>query len=132
MTDYGELMAIAMRERIQESAAPYLQPGEVIKEAFAAQSASPYWSLLSWIIIVAQNAFRAIVVTDRRIIVFQSSRMAFSNIKSVKRELPLRTQIGPVSGLWSKTTTLGEPLYIARRFYKDVNAADAAAGFPVS
>ena len=121
-------MAIAIRDRIAEKAAPFLQPGEVVQQAFAAQTVSQYWAFLSWIIIVAQNAYRAVVVTDRRIIVFQSSRWAFSNVKSIKRELPRSTRIGPLDGkLWAKTDSLGETLYIARRFFADVEAADAAA-----
>ena len=118
-------MAIAIRERIQERVAPYLQPGEVVQQAFAAQAASPFWSLLSYWIIVIKNAYRAVVVTDRRIIVFQSSRWAFSSIKSVKLELPRATRIGPFDAkLWAKTDSLGETLYIHRRFFKDVEAAD--------
>jgi len=114
-----------MRDRIQEKAAPFLQPGEVIQHCFAAQAASPYWSLLSYWIIIVKNANRAVVATDRRIIVFQSSRMGFSNIKSVKRELPRSTRIGPVDAkLWAKVDSLGETLYIHRRFFKDVEAAD--------
>lgn len=97
----------------------------MIQQCFAAQSASPYWSLLSYWIIIVKNANRAVVVTDRRIIVFQSSRMGFSNIKSVKRELPRATRIGPFDAkLWAKTDSLGETLYIHRRFFKDVEAAD--------
>jgi hypothetical protein len=122
-------MALAIRERIQERAAPFLQPGETVQYAFAAQSANPYWSILSYWIIVIQNAYRAVAVTDRRIIVFQSSRLAFSKLKSVKCELPRATCIGPVSGIWAKTNTLGEQLYIHKRFHKDVQAADSAAGF---
>lgn len=122
-------MAIAIRERIQERVAPYLQPGEVVQQAFAAQAASPFWSLLSYWIIVIKNAYRAVVVTDRRIIVFQSSRWAFSSIKSVKLELPRATRIGPAQGtVWYKSETLGEMLYIHRRFFKDIEAADAALG----
>jgi len=122
-------MAIAMRDRISERAAPYLQPGEVIQDAFAGQAASPFWSLLSYWIIIIKNAYRAVVVTDRRIVVFQSSRWGYSNIKSVKRELPRATRLGPPQGtVWYKTEVLGELLYIHRRFFKDIEAADAKLG----
>jgi hypothetical protein len=122
-------MAIAMRDRISEKAAPYLQPGEVIQDAFAGQAASPFWSLLSYWIVIIKNAYRAVVVTDRRIIVFQSSRWGYSNIKSVKRELPRATRLGPPQGtVWYKTEVLGELLYIHRRFFKDIEAADAKLG----
>jgi len=122
-------MAIAMRDRISEKAAPYLQPGEVIQDAFAGQAASPFWSLLSYWIVIIKNAYRAVVVTDRRIIVFQSSRWGYSNIKSIKRELPRATRLGPPQGtVWYKTEVLGELLYIHRRFFKDIEGADAKLG----
>lgn len=47
--------------------------------------------------------------------------------KNVVRTLPRNTIIGPVSGMWTKTSTLGEKLYVFKRFYKDVVAADAGA-----
>jgi hypothetical protein len=48
------------------------------------------------------------------------------------RELPRATRIGPASGLWWKCESLGEKLYVHKRFHKDVEAADAAAGFPTT
>jgi hypothetical protein len=66
------------------------------------------------------------VVTDRRILVCQAGRMSQTTIKGVMRELPRGTRIGPASGLWYKSETLGERIYIHKRFHSDINTADAA------
>jgi hypothetical protein len=47
----------------------------------------------------------------------------------VVRELPRATRIGPATVLWFKSTALGEKMYIHKRFHKDIEAADRAAGF---
>jgi hypothetical protein len=38
--------------------------------------------------------------------------------------MPRDTRIGVPSGLWWRSDTLGERLYVHRRFHKDVTAAD--------
>jgi hypothetical protein len=45
-------------------------------------------------------------------------------VKDVLRELPRNTLIGPASGLWWRCESLGERLYVHKRFHKDVAAAD--------
>ena len=52
--------------------------------------------------------------------------MSQTKIKGVIRELPRSTRIGPPSGLWYKSETLGERIYIHKRFHSDINRADAA------
>ena len=86
-----------------------------------AQSVSPYFRL------IFSNAYRVIVVTDQRILVCRCGRIAFTPVGEVEREVPRGTRIGPATGVWYKTESLGKPLYIYRRFYKDVAEADALA-----
>jgi hypothetical protein len=50
-------------------------------------------------------------------------------VKQVRCELPRNIRIGPPSGLWWRCESLGERLYIHKRFHKYVNAAD---GVPVA
>jgi hypothetical protein len=45
-------------------------------------------------------------------------------IKEILRELPRQTLIGPAHGLWYRVDSLGERLYINKRFHKDIRAAD--------
>ena len=117
---------MAIRDKIAKNAAPLLQPGETIQAVIPGQTTSQYFALISYWIIIFKNAYRVIVVTDRRILVCASGRIAMSPVKAVLRELPRATRIGPATGLWYKTEALGERLYINRRFFKDIAAADAA------
>ena len=93
---------------------------------FCAQTTSQYFALLSYWIIILKNSYRVVAVTDRRILVCGSGRLSMTKVSGVERELPRGTRIGPPSGLWWKCETLGERLYVNKRFHKDVEAADAA------
>jgi hypothetical protein len=120
------MSAMAIRDKLRKNAASVLQPGESIQSVFCAQTVSQYFSLISYWIIVFANAYRVVIVTDRRILVCRSGRLVQSQVKGVERELPRGTRIGDPSGLWWPCETLGGKLYIHRRFHKDVRAADAA------
>ena len=116
---------MALRDQLRTNAAPLLRPGEVIQAVFAAQTTSAWFALISYWIIILRNAYRVVVVTDQRILVCKSGRFRITPVKEVLHEAPRNTPIGPASGLWHKCETLGEPLYIAKRFHKDVAEADA-------
>ena len=116
---------MAIRDKMRANAEHLLQPGETIQAVFGAQTKSQWFALISYWIILFSNAYRVIVVTDRRIIVAKSGRMSMTPVKEVLRELPRDVRIGPASGIWFKCETLGEKLYINKRFHKDVAAADS-------
>ena len=126
---------MAIRDKIVENAKPFLAPGEQVQAAFAAQTFSQYWFLLSWIIVLIKNSFRSVVVTDRRILLLNTGKWSATKAKSVLRELPRSTALGTPSGLWWRTDALGERLYVHKRFHKDVIAANelaSAAGGPMA
>lgn len=121
-------MAIAIREKLIEKSQQFLQPGEQIQAVIVAQTASG-WLATFPIVSLAINKYAPIIVTDKRILLLDSGRWSMGNPKSVTREFPRNTKIGPASGLWWKCTSLGEnKLYVHKRFHKDVEAADAAIG----
>jgi hypothetical protein len=117
---------VAIRDKLRANAAPLLQPGETIQAVFCGQTTSQYFFLISIWILLLSNAYRVVVVTDRRILVCRSGRLRMTPVKEVLRELPRNTRIGPPSGLWWRCESLGEKLYVHKRFHKDVNAADGA------
>jgi hypothetical protein len=119
---------MALRDKLRINAQPLLEPGESIQSIFCAQTVSAYLALVSIWIIIFSNAYRVVVVTDRRILVCQSGRFRMSPVKGVEREAPRQIQIGPAHGLWYETGALGRRLYIHKRFHKDVAEADAAIG----
>jgi hypothetical protein len=118
---------MAIRDTLRANAAHVLQPGETVQAIFPAQTTSQYMALLSYWIIIFKNSYRVVVATDRRIIVCRSGRFRVTPVHEVLVELPRSTRIGPASGLWYKCESLGERLYIAKRFHRDVAEADAAA-----
>ncbi len=116
---------MAIRDKMRSNAEPFLQPGETVQAVFGAQTTSQWFALISWWIIVIRNSFRVVVITDGRILVFRSGRFRMTPIKEVLHELPRNTRIGPAKGLWFRCESLGEKLYIHKRFHKDIAAADA-------
>ena len=121
-------MAIAIREKIIENSQQFLRPGEQVQAVIGGQTLSGWWGALSSLVFFWNN-YRAVLATDQRILVLHCGKMRMGKPQSVVRELPRATRIGPASGLWWKCETLGEKLYVHKRFHKDVEAADAAAGF---
>lgn len=121
---------MAIRDKLRANATPYLQPGESIQAVFCGQTTSQWFALISWWIIVAKNSYRVVVVTDRRILVCRSGRLTMTPVKAVLAEYSRSTRIGPASGLWYKCETLGERMYVHKRFHKDIAAADGMAPAP--
>lgn len=117
---------MAIRDKMQQRAAPHLEAGETIQAVFSAQTTSQWWVLLAGVIFLIKNNYRVVVVTDQRIMVNDSGKLAATNSRAVLHELPRSTVIGPPSGLWYTTEVLGETLYIHKRFHRDIEAADAA------
>ena len=118
-------MAITIRERISENVQPFLQPGEQIQAVIPAQTKSGWLGALGGIGLVFFNRYRPIIVTDRRILITDAGRWAQSKPTTVVTSLPRTTQIGPASGIWWKSSSLGQPLYVNQRFHKDILLADS-------
>ena len=121
-------MAVMIRDKIRENSHKFLEPGEHIQEVFAAQTLSGWWSALTWLIMLFMSPYRVVAATDRRILVLESGKFQIGNPKKIIRSLPRTTRIGTPKGLWWKCESLGEKLYVAKRFHKDVEAMDAKAG----
>ena len=115
---------IAIRDKMRANARPHLEADEKIHAVFGAQTISQYWLLVTVLILLFTNAYRVVVVTDRRILVCRSGRLFTSSVKEVLRELPRSTKIGPATGFWHRSETLGERLYTHKRYHKDVASAD--------
>ena len=118
-------MALAVRDRITEKAQGLLEPGETIQAVIPAQTKSGWLGAIGVLLLMLINRYQPIVVTDRRIVITDSGRFKMANPTSIVRTVPRTTQIGPASGLWWKCESLGSPLYVAKRFHKDVEAADS-------
>jgi hypothetical protein len=115
----------AIRDKVIQHAQPLLEPGEQIQAVIPAQTKSGWLGAIGFLWLIFLNRYRPIVVTDRRIAITDSGKFSMAKPTSIVSSLARSTQIGPASGLWWKCTSLGQPLYVHKRFHKDVEKADS-------
>ena len=115
----------SLNEAITHNGGSLLDPGEVIQAVIPAQTRSGWLGAHGSPLMLLVSRFRPIIVTDRRIMITDAGRFGQERPRSVVVSLPRATRIGPASGRWWKCVTLGESLYVHKRFHKDVEVADA-------
>lgn len=117
---------MALRDKLAERAAPFLEPGEQVQAVFVAQSgASPYWSFVSTWIVLLSRGYVVVAATDRAILVLRSGFFTSTKPKSLLARLPRQPMDDP-SGLWGKLNLGGTRYWVHRRFHKDIKSANAA------
>jgi hypothetical protein len=118
---------MALRDQMHDSAAQYLQPGEPIQAVIGAQTASQWLAALTGIFVfLGFNRYRMIVATPSRIVVLDTGKASMKKARGVVTELPRSTRLGPGTGIWHRIPAGDETLRVHRRFFKDIEAADAA------
>jgi hypothetical protein len=124
---------MALRDSMRESAAQFLQPGEPVQAVIGAQTASQWLAALTGVLVfLGLNEYRIIAVTPSRIVVLDAGRVSFKKARGVVVELPRATRLGPASGVWHKVPAGSETLRVHRRFFKDLETADAAVAIAAS
>lgn len=119
---------MAVRDTMRQSATPFLQPGEQVQAVIGAQTASSYVAALGGVLFfLGLNKYRILVVTPTRILVLDAGKFSMKKAKGVVAELPRSTRLGPGSGIWHRIPVGKEKLRVHRRFFKDLEVADAAA-----
>jgi len=117
---------MALRDKLVQRATPYLEPGEQIQAIFLAQSGpSPYWIILSTLIVIFGAGYHTVVVTDRAIVILRNGRLTGTFPQSVHLRGPRNVVLGTPTGIWGKIH-LDTRYWVHKRFHKDVQAADAA------
>jgi hypothetical protein len=113
---------------MRDSAAPYLRPGEPVQAVMGAQNTSQWLGVLTgFILLLVINRYRILVVTPTRILVLDAGKTSMKKARGVVMELPRSTRLGPGTGLWHQVPAGRETLRVHRRFFKDLETADAAA-----
>jgi hypothetical protein len=113
---------------MRDSAAQYLRPGESIQAVIGAQTASPLLAGLTGVFVfLGLNRYRILAVTPARILVLDAGKASMKKARGVVLELPRPTQLGPATGVWHQIPAGSETLRVHRRFFKDIETADAAA-----
>jgi hypothetical protein len=124
---------VALRDSMRESAAQYLRPGETVQAVIGAQTASQWLAALTGIFVfLGLNRYRILAVTPTRIVVLDAGKTSMKKARGVVMELPRSTRLGPGSGIWHRIPTGPETLRVHRRFFKDIDTADAAAATSVA
>jgi hypothetical protein len=124
---------VALRDSMRESAAQYLQPGETVQAVIGAQTASQWLAALTGIFVfLGLNRYRILAVTPTRIVVLDAGKTSMKKARGVVTELPRSTRLGPGSGIWHQIPAGSEKLRVHRRFFKDMDTADAAAATTVA
>jgi hypothetical protein len=124
---------MALRDKLHAAAQPFLRPGEQIHAVFIAQTGpSPYLvGALGFLGMLLLKPKHFIVVsTDRTHIILSASPWKPTVATSVIGEVPRSRPVGPLSGMWTTSSFLGEKTHIHRRFRDDVADADARRGVP--
>jgi hypothetical protein len=118
---------MALRDSMRESAMPFLAPGEQVQAVIGAQTASQYLAALTGVFVfLSLNRYRILAVTPDRIVVLDAGKISMKKARGVVMELPRSTRLGPGKGVWHQIPAGEEKLRVPRRFYKDIDAADAA------
>lgn len=119
---------MAIRDKMRDSAAGFLRPGEEIQAVFGGQTASQYVAALAGVLFfLPLNRYRVVVATPDRILVLDAGKFTTARGRSIVLELPRSTRLGPTSGLWHVIRFEdGSKLRVHRRYHKDIAAADAA------
>ena len=111
---------------LRDSAAAYLRPGETVQAVLGAQTASPLLAAVSGVFLfLGLNRYRIVAVTPQRVLILDAGRASMKTARGVVAELPRSTRLGPPSGLWQMIPAAGENLRVHRRFFKDIETADA-------
>jgi hypothetical protein len=119
---------VALRDSMRDSATQYLRPGESIQAVIGAQTASPLLAGLTGVFVfLGLNRYRILAVTPDRILVLDAGKASMKKARGVVLELPRPTRLGPATGVWHQIPAGSETLRVHRRFFKDIETADAAA-----
>lgn len=117
---------MALRDKLRNAAAPFVQSGERIQAVFMAQTGpSPYRAALLGPLGLAGVTRYIVATTDRAHYVLATAQWQATVPTTVSARLPRHRRIGPVSGAWARSTLLGERTWIHRRFHADVAQADS-------
>ena len=118
---------MALRDSMRDSAAQYLRPGEPIQAVIGAQTASAWLAgLTGFLVFLSFNKYRIIAVTPTRIVVLDAGKTSMKKARGIVTELPRSTRLGPGTGVWHRLPVGAETLRVHRRFFKDLDTADAA------
>jgi hypothetical protein len=122
---------VSIRDSMRESVSSFLRPDETVQTVIGAQTASQYVAaLVGPFPFLGLNRYRILAITSQRILVLDAGKMSMKKARDVMAELPRETRLGPASGVWHTIPVNGGKVRVHRRFFKDIERADATATAP--
>lgn len=119
---------MAIRDVMRDSATPFLQPGETVQAVFGTQTANQNLAALAGaFVFLGLHRYRIAAATDRRILVLDAGKVSMKKARGLLAALPRSTRLGPTEGIWHVIDVNGEKLRVHRRFFRDIERADATA-----
>jgi hypothetical protein len=119
---------VALRDSMRDSAAQYLRPGEPLQAVIGAQTASQWLAALTGVFVFLGP--QPLPDPGRHAGSHRGARRGQGQHEEGPRrgaELPRSTRLGPATGVWHQIPAGNETLRVHRRFFKDIETADAAA-----
>jgi hypothetical protein len=117
---------VALRDAMGESVRPFLRDGEQLQAVIGAQTASAYVAGIAGALpFLGLNRYRIIAATTQRILVLDAGKLSMKKARGVVTELPRNTPLGQPSGMWHVIPIQGEKLRVPKRFFRDVEQANA-------
>jgi hypothetical protein len=124
---------VALRVDLVERCTPFLPAGRQVRQVFICQAApNRLYFLITYLtgLAIFWVRYRCVAVTHDAIYVLESSKPSGgARPKSLLGTLPRPTQLGPVSGRWSRVDLLGERHWVHKRFHDEVTDADHEGDF---
>ena len=117
---------MAIRNSIGQSASRFLARDEEVQAVIWGSTVRPAKYVFG-ALAYGPRDYRAIVATTRRLVLFEGAPWTAAVTKilsSADRHLPLGP---PVGVLVHRVDLFGTPVYVGRRFWKDMRRADALA-----
>jgi hypothetical protein len=122
---------MALRDAMRASATQFVAPDETIQEVFAGQTGSPLvrgiagaFGLIGALIAASFNQYRIVAVTDQRILILDAGTWSSKKARAILDVLPRATTLGPATGVWHTIEVPSGKIFVHRRFFKDIEAAD--------
>lgn len=120
------MIALSIRDTLREQASRYLIPGEQLQQVMWGTSIRPLKLYTGTWLFADGDSYRAVLCTDHRTILLRGGRWNAS-LEEVLETADRGKRLGPPRGLlYHQVPVFTNPVYIGRRFFRDVRAADAS------
>ena len=130
---------MGFQDKLRARVTPFLEPGAQLRQVILVEAGPSPWLRVGIVIGVGVLAMVLLVkpmiiaVTDTEIIILRASRWRAGQPREVLARLPRQTRLGPANGkAWAKLNVAGQSVWVHRRYFDAVRAADQPLMVPPS